>query len=72
MGLKILENIPLTEVSLLEHCKRATYQGGHIWDQTLTFNPMLLSLLEWGWKLTEHGWHQYWTAECNIISRATI
>ena len=25
-----LENIHLTEASLLEHCKRATYQGGHI------------------------------------------
>ena len=60
-GSRSLENIPLTEASLLEHCKRAAYQGGHIWGQTLTLNPEFPSPLEWGWRLTEHGWNPYWT-----------
>jgi hypothetical protein len=60
-GSRSLENIPPTEASLLEHCKRATYQGGHIWSQTLKLHPVLPSPLEWGWKKTENGWDPYWT-----------
>lgn len=61
LGSRSLENIPPTEASLLQHCKRAVYQGGHIWGQTLQLDPVLPSPLEWGWKMAAAGWQPYWT-----------
>ena len=56
-----IENIPLMEATLLEHCKQATFQGGYTWGQTLTLNQVLPSPLEWGWQYGCHRWHPYWT-----------
>lgn len=41
--------IPPTQSALLQHIRRATYQGVFIWGQSLTLQPNLPSPLEWGW-----------------------
>lgn len=61
-GSRTFESIPPTEGALLQHCKRAVYQGGHIWGQTLELNPVLPNPSDWGWKHSENSWQPYWTA----------
>ena len=59
---RALENIPPTHASLVEHVKRATYQGGHIWGQALQNQPDLPSPSEWGWERTPtSSWTPKWT-----------
>ncbi|CAG2212849.1 unnamed protein product [Mytilus edulis] len=43
------DTIPLTRAALLEHTKRATYKGGHVWGQTVTQDQHLPSPGDWGW-----------------------
>jgi len=56
-----LENIPPTEAALLQHCKRAVYQGSYVWGQTLQLSPVLPSPGDWRWVHADHGWQPYWT-----------
>ena len=43
-------NIPPTKAALREHCKRAAYQAGHIWSQSLICNLNLPRPQEYGWE----------------------
>ena len=52
---------PPTEAALLQHTKRAVYQAGHCWGQTLLVRPHLPSPSEWGWVLETDGWQPFWT-----------
>ena len=61
-GSRSLENIPPTEASLLQHSRRAAYQGIHIWGQTLVLNPALPSPQDWGWIKVDDTWNPYWTS----------
>ena len=45
-----IDRIPPTEATLKEHVKRALYQAGYFWGQTLVANQELPSPGEWGWK----------------------
>ena len=36
-----MENIPLTQASLLQHTKRAVYQAGHVWGSSLIAKPQI-------------------------------
>ena len=45
--------IPPTQAALVEHVKRAVYQGGHMWGKTLLPDPVLPSPTDWGWVKTE-------------------
>lgn len=57
-----LENIPPSRAALLQHVKRAAYQAGYVWGQTLEANPTLPSPSEWGWKLdSERIWVPLWS-----------
>ena len=56
-----LENIPPTQASLLQHAKRAVFQGGYIWGQTLLKQPTLPCPSRWGWQLENSRWVSYWT-----------
>ncbi len=56
-----LENIPPTQASLLQHAKRAVFQGGYIWGQTLLKQPTLPCPSRWGWQLENSRWVPYWT-----------
>ncbi|KAK3737278.1 hypothetical protein QZH41_007347 [Actinostola sp. cb2023] len=53
--------IPPSKAALLEHTKRAAYQAGHCWGQTLTASPILPSPDEWGWTLKADVWQPFWT-----------
>ena len=57
-----IENIPPTEAALIQHIRRAAYQGGHVWGQMLLRNPELPSPDQWGWVKHSSGeWIPCWT-----------
>ena len=60
-GSRSLEHIPPTQGALLQHCKRAVYQGGYIWGQALVPDPTLPSPANWGWRHDGDGWQPHWT-----------
>ena len=53
--------IPPTRAALLQHTKRAAYQGGYCWGQALTPNPDLPSRGDWGWIFKEGERQPFWT-----------
>ena len=53
---KSYEMIPPTVSALIEHAKRAVYQAGHVWGQSLILEPALPSPKQWGWKEDDHNW----------------
>ena len=52
---------PPTREALIQHIKRAAYQAGFIWGQTMVCTPELPSPSEWGWVHTNNGWGIHWT-----------
>ena len=57
-----IDNIPPTEAALMQHLKRAVYQGSHVWGQAFVSSPELPSPSQWGWtKNTEGQWEPLWT-----------
>ena len=59
---KSYEMIPPTESALIEHTKRAVYQAGHVWGQSLILEPALPSPKQWSWKEDDHNWQPNWTS----------
>mgnify|MGYP001291673671 CR=1 FL=1 len=57
-----LDRIPPTEAALKEHVKRAAYQGGHVWGQSLVPMQTLPSPEHWGWSKVDQGWIPFWTS----------
>ena len=61
-GTKLLSKIPPTHAALLQHVKRATFQGGHIWGQCLDPAPQYPSPQNWGWQRDIfNSWIPYWS-----------
>ena len=59
---KSVQQLPPTRAALVEHVKRAVYQGGHIWGNTLSPDPVLPSPTDWGWVKTTDGMYEpHWT-----------
>lgn len=57
-----IDAIPPTSAALLQHTKRAIYQGGYIWGQADNQIPELPSPKNWRWKHSEmQGWRPFWT-----------
>ena len=57
-----IDAIPPTRAALLQHARRATYQGGHVWGQAQVRDPDLPSPESWGWnKNPTRGWEPMWT-----------
>ena len=57
-----IDNIPPTKAALLEHIKRATFQAGYIWRQSLVQNPTGVSPELWGWEASAAGfWRPVWS-----------
>ena len=57
-----LETIPPTQGALIQHIKRAAYQAGHIWGQSLISRPEETSPNDWGWERDAKGdWHPLWS-----------
>jgi hypothetical protein len=58
---RTLENIPPTQAALKEHAKRAAFQAGHIWKQSLQKTAILPEPTNWGWRMTAEGYKPMWT-----------
>ena len=57
-----MDNLPPTRAALLQHTKRAVYQGGYVWGQALVRCPCILSPETYGWqKSATQGWQPFWT-----------
>ena len=57
-----IDAIPPTRAALLQHARRATYQGGHVWGQAQVRDPDLPSPESWGWsKNPTRGLEPMWT-----------
>ena len=52
-----LDSIPPTKASL-QHVKRAVFQGGCVWGQTLLGQPVLPSPSDWGWQQLNNSHRQ--------------
>ena len=57
---KGMEQIPPTKDALVQHLKRAVYQGGHCWGQALEVAPEMPSPTDWGW-MNPHDWRPLWS-----------
>ena len=56
------DGLPPTQAALLQYTKRAAYQAGHYWAQTMIATPELPSPSEWGWNINENDvWKICWT-----------
>ena len=53
-----VKQIPLTKAALERHVKRATYQGGHMWGQSLLVAPALPLPTSCGWTKMEDGLYE--------------
>ena len=56
-----MEAIPPTQAALVQHIRRAIYQGIHCWGQALQPWMTLPCPSRWGWMRTEDGWQPLWT-----------
>ncbi len=56
-----LDNIPPTEAALREHVKRAAYQAGQVWGQSLIQMQELPSPEQYGWTKVDDKWCPFWT-----------
>ena len=57
-----VQSISPTHAALEQHVKRAVFQGGHIWGQTLIPQPVLPSPSSWEWIKTNNGLYEpHWT-----------
>ena len=65
--------IPPTRGALLQHAKRAVYQGGHTWGQLFATNHVLPCPSDWGWT-DAPNWKPLWTTlpEASIASRQLV
>ena len=60
-GRQSLENIPPTKAALQQHIKRAAFQSGHIWGQTLKSQQDIPDATEWGWERCQGRLTPKWT-----------
>ena len=56
-----LDNIPPTRAALVNHAKRAVFQGGFVWQQTLLKEPVIPCPSQWGWQREYSVWVPHWT-----------
>ena len=55
------KKIPPTSAALVQHTKRAVYQGGHCWGRCFQLSPVLSSSSDWGWKKSPSQTEPLWT-----------
>ena len=57
-----VNNIPPTKGALLQHARRAAYQAGHCWSQTIEPQIEIPRPAGWGWVGTDGGkWGVVWS-----------
>ena len=63
-----MKAIPPIKAALEQHVKRAVYQGGYVWGQSLKASPVLPSPTSWGWMKIEDG---FFLAKLDYPTRAS-
>ena len=73
-GNRQIENIPPTEACLIQHIKRAAYQAGYVWRQSLQALQSFPSPGEWGWVMQYQYWQPLWNTlhEASKVCRELI
>jgi hypothetical protein len=57
-----MEGLPPTADTLLQHAKRAVYQSGYCWGQSMCAEQTLPSPSKWGWTdEVDSKWKPLWT-----------
>ncbi len=60
-GKRSQENIPPTRGALIQHIKRAAFQSGYVWAQSVIPCQIIPSPSEWGWLNSDQEWIPKWT-----------
>ena len=70
---RAMDAIPPTKAALIQHIKRAVYQGGHCWGNMFKVAIEMPSPEDWGW-VDPHNWRPIWTnlPEANASSRELL
>ena len=66
-----IDKIPPTKAALMQHLKRAVYQGSVCWGHAVNLNPVMPNPSTWGWVQRVGVWHPFWTelAEASAACR---
>ena len=57
-----IEHVPSTQYALEQHVKRASFQSGHVWGQSLELQPVIPDVTHWGWESGQPvGYSPKWT-----------
>ena len=70
---RAMDALPPTKAALVQHIKRAVYQGGHCWGKTLQVCLDLPTPGNWGW-VDPSNWKPLWTTlpEASVSSRELL
>ena len=70
---RTMDALPPSRAALIQHIKRAVYQGGHCWGKMLQVSIHLPSPGDWGWT-DSANWKPLWTTlpEASISSRELL
>ena len=60
-GSRTMEHIPPSEAALIEHTKRACYQAGYVWRQSLQPMQDLPCPTQWGWIEIDNSFRPKWS-----------
>ena len=59
-GNRPISHVPPTQDALLQHVKRAAFQAGFVWAQSIVAWQSLPSPSDWGWQCVDNVWHPVW------------
>lgn len=58
---RTIDAIPPTHAALKQHVKRAVFQAGHVWGNSLKKIQELPCRSNWGWTKSSGSWKPFWT-----------
>lgn len=70
---RAMDALPPTKAALVQHIRRAVYQGGHCWGKMLHVRLDLPTPGNWGW-VDPNNWKPFWTTlpEASVSSRELL
>ena len=63
---RVMDTIPPTRAALLQHIKRAVYQGGHCWGKMVQATIGMPPPGDWGW-VDPQNWRPMWTIYLRLV-----
>ena len=63
---RVMDTIPPTRAALLQHIKRAVYQGGHCWGNMVQATIGMPPPGDWGW-VDPQNWRPMWTIYLRLV-----